>query len=82
LNPRRRPTRQPTWICATTGRCLCSGTDGDCHCQHLAQTVVPQVGPVRDAVRVDMCSDCKAAMICIDFATGELLSVKTEVELR
>lgn len=75
----RRPSRQPTWICSTTGQCLCSGSDGQCDCKRKMTYVTPEVGPSRDPVRVDLCAKCGAGMICIDFSTGELLAAPEEV---
>lgn len=76
---KRRQRNQPHWICSTTGRCLCSGADEQCDCKRISRHVVPEVGPSREAVRVDMCADCQAAMVCIDFSTGELLQPPKEV---
>lgn len=75
---KRRARRQPHWICATTGICLCTGAAEDCACQRQTLGVVPVVGPEK-LVRVDMCAVCKASMVCIDFATGELLEPEPEL---
>lgn len=70
---KRRHRRQPHWICATTEECLCSGQPEECTCDRRMVTCNRVVGPP-GAVRVDICAACKAQMICIDFATGELLA--------
>jgi len=72
---KRRQKRQPHWICATTEACLCSGTAEDCACDRMVAEALVN----RDAaaggrmVRHDICRTCGSQMICIDFATGELL---------
>lgn len=74
----RRAKRQPHWVCATTGACLCSGIDLQCDCDRTTTFVNPVVGDAKSPVRVDLCARCKMAMVCIDFATGALIEPRTD----